>query len=286
MDDQADYGNVSGKIILGLTRNCYDATGAPDCSVFAVAGARPSLHWDATVREDLVGGGGNVWTLHIGDSFSDVPRSQPFYKKIETLLHHGITSGCGGNLYCPGNPVPRDQMAIFVAKAMAGAGELVPATGKVSGSIYDCSVTGTSLFADVAPTDPACRHVHFLASQNVTLGCGRGMYLPGPDDHARRDGLLHRQGDRRSRRRHRRPVDLRARSGDRASPTPATPDSPNVHFTDVPVSSPFCKHVHYLWAKGIAGGCSATQYCPTQTVARDAMAKFIANGFGLQLYGP
>ena len=119
-------------------------------------------------------------------------------------------------------------------------------------------------------------------------GGGRRMrlrkVLPRPDDHARRDGVLHREGDRRGRRRRRRPIRLRARFGDRALVRHA--GSPSVHFTDGPVSSPFCRHVHYLWAKGIVGGCSPNQYRPMQTVARDAMAKFIANGFGLQLYGP
>ena len=62
--------------------------------------------------------------------------------------------------------------------------------------------------------------------------------------------------------------------------------SPNLHFTDVPVSNAFCKHIHYLWAKGIVDGCSATTVLSGQPVNRDAMAKFIANGFGLQLYGP
>ena len=62
--------------------------------------------------------------------------------------------------------------------------------------------------------------------------------------------------------------------------------SPNLHFTDVSTSDSFCKHVHYLWAKGIIGGCSATEYCPAAEVNRGAMAKFIANGFELELYGP
>ena len=33
------------------------------------------------------------------------------------------------------------------------------------------------------------------------------------------------------------------------SRTPATPGSPNLHFTDVSPSDSFCKHVHYLWAQ-------------------------------------
>jgi hypothetical protein len=54
----------------------------------------------------------------------------------------------------------------------------------------------------------------------------------------------------------------------------------------VPATDPFCKHVHYLWARGIVSGCGATAYCPASPVTRDAMAKFLANAFDLQLYGP
>ncbi len=62
--------------------------------------------------------------------------------------------------------------------------------------------------------------------------------------------------------------------------------SPNTHFADVPATDPFCKHIHYLWAKGFISGCDATNYCPEGLVTRGAMAKFLTNAFGLQLYGP
>jgi hypothetical protein len=62
--------------------------------------------------------------------------------------------------------------------------------------------------------------------------------------------------------------------------------SPNVHFTDVMATDAFCRHVHYLWAKGIIAGCSGTTYCPSGTVSRDQMAKFLVNAFALSLYGP
>ena len=64
------------------------------------------------------------------------------------------------------------------------------------------------------------------------------------------------------------------------------PASPNLHFSDVGTSDPFCKHVHFLWAKGIIAGCSETEYCPGAAVTRDAMAKFLGNAFGLVLYAP
>ena len=285
--DSADYGTLGSKILSRFTRNCYDATAAHDCPVVGVVatGDRPAGHWDSSFVEQLSTNGGNLWRLHIGDSFSDVPRSQPFYKKIETVLHAGITSGCGGSTYCPGDPVARDQMAIFIAKGIAGSGEKVPASGIFSGLSYNCAGGGNSLFLDIAPTDSFCKHVHYIASQNVTLGCNTATYCPSQT--VTRDAMASFIAKA-----------VVAPGGGNAVPLTYGPDpvtglsyscdagSPNVHFTDVPVTNLFCKHIHYLWAKGVIAGCSATQYCPSQPVNRDAMAKFLANGFGLQLYGP
>jgi hypothetical protein len=64
------------------------------------------------------------------------------------------------------------------------------------------------------------------------------------------------------------------------------PANPKTHFDDVPASSPFCKHAHFLWAKGVITDCGTASYCPNDPVTRDAMAQFLTNGFGLNLYGP
>jgi len=47
--------------------------------------------------------------------FNDVPVSNPFCPWIQELVNRGITSGCGGGNYCPGNPVTRGQMAVFLS---------------------------------------------------------------------------------------------------------------------------------------------------------------------------
>src|SRR5262249_39251880 len=137
LDGLADYGSVSPDALT----DCGSAASAP-CYAVEVAGTRPATHWDAVLAEDLSKGGAQRWVLHIGDSFSDVPRSQPFYKKIETMLHRGITSGCKATEYCPDTVVSRDQMAIFVAKGVAGQAPLVPSSGDVSGQAYSCSLGG------------------------------------------------------------------------------------------------------------------------------------------------
>jgi len=271
-----------GSILVGLSATCGE--NPSPCYAVGVAGARPAAHWDATMTESLSLGGSQVWTLHMGDSFTDVPRSQPFYKKIETLLHKGITTGCNATQYCPSTVVSRDAMAIFIAKGIAGSGEYVPSAGQVGAAAYSCKAGGHSLFADVSPTAAFCKHVHYLASQNVTLGCDATHYCPAQS--ITRDAMASFIAKA-----------VVAPGGGNAVPASYTDPttsrsyscisgSANLHFTDVPVSNAFCKHIHFLWARGIVDGCTATAYCPGQPVARDAMAKFIANGFGLQLYGP
>ena len=49
--------------------------------------------------------------------FGDVPCPSQFANWIERLAAEGITGGCGGGDYCPGNPVTRGQMAVFLVKA-------------------------------------------------------------------------------------------------------------------------------------------------------------------------
>jgi hypothetical protein len=55
------------------------------------------------------------------EMFNDVPASSPFCPFIEELARRGITGGCGGGNYCPGDPVTRQQMAVFLLKATEAA---------------------------------------------------------------------------------------------------------------------------------------------------------------------
>ena len=126
-------------------------------------------HWDASLREDILPvaqGQSKTWTLHIGDSFTDVLRSNGFYRFIETLMHRGVTAGCGPTQYCPGSATARAQMAVFVLVAKEGAGYVPPACG------------ATPMFADVPATNPFCRWIEELARRGVVGGCGGGNYCP------------------------------------------------------------------------------------------------------------
>jgi hypothetical protein len=48
--------------------------------------------------------------------FGDVSCPSLFADWIEQFSAEGITSGCGGGNYCPGNPNTRGQMAVFLTK--------------------------------------------------------------------------------------------------------------------------------------------------------------------------
>ncbi len=61
-----------------------------------------------------------------GTVFNDVTCSTNFDAWIEQYASDQITGGCGGGNYCPGSPVTRAQMAVFVEKAMRGTGTWSP----------------------------------------------------------------------------------------------------------------------------------------------------------------
>ena len=257
-DGSADYGAIAG----GANANCFTATG--DCMAVTITGTRPAQHFDATLTEQptvgfLAPDSGmtpKVWTLHVGESFGDVPTTDNFYKYIETIYHNGVTGGCGaGTDYCPANTVTRAQMAVFLLKAKNGSAYTPPAcTGMV--------------FADVPCTggifDP---WIEDLAGQGITGGCGGGNYCPGnPVTRAQMAAFLEKT--------------LR---GAPYVPPPCT----GTVFTDVPCTGGiFDPWIEKLAADGITGGCGGGNYCPGNPNTRGQMAVFLTKTFSLVLYGP
>lgn len=282
LDLAARYGTIAP----GATRNCEET---PDCfSMFVTGGGtRPVPHWDASFSETpSTTDPPKVWKLHLGDSFADVPRSHQFYKKVETILHNGITSGCAAAQFCPEGSVTRAEAAIFIARGLS-RGSPLPRLGFVGQNRtlnqYKCFASGRSLFRDVPPGAFFCKAVHYLASWGVTMDyCGPSLFCPN---------LVMTRGEM---------ADLLARSimvgtgpavPQTYGPEPVTgssyscdPAGPALHFTDVTAADPFCKPVHFLWAKGVLNGCGTGRFCPTLTISRGEMAKILSNAFQLELY--
>ncbi len=83
---------------------------------------------------------------------------------IEQLSNEGITGGCGGGNYCPGGPVTRAQMAVFLLKAEHGSSYTPPAC--------------TGIFQDVSCMSQFAAWIEQLFHENITGGCGGGNYCP------------------------------------------------------------------------------------------------------------
>ncbi|HKD16866.1 MAG TPA: right-handed parallel beta-helix repeat-containing protein [Thermoanaerobaculia bacterium] len=91
--------------------------------------------------------------------FLDVPCPGGFAVDwIEQLANDGITGGCGGGNFCPNNAVRRDQMAVFLLKALLGSAYAPP------------PATGT-IFADVQISAFAAAWIEDLYNRNITGGC-------------------------------------------------------------------------------------------------------------------
>jgi hypothetical protein len=97
--------------------------------------------------------------------FGDVPCSSAFASWIQQLVTQGITSGCGGGNYCPGDPVTREQMAVFLLKTLLGAAYAPP-------------VCTTAPFSDVPCPNAFARWIQELVSRGVTAGCAATTYCP------------------------------------------------------------------------------------------------------------
>jgi hypothetical protein len=109
-------------------------------------------------------GAGYVPPVNATSTFDDVDVASPYSKWIEKLYELGITGGCGGNNFCPGSPVTRQQMAVFLLVAKEGSGYLPP--------------DAAGVFGDVPVSSAYARWIEELAARNVTGGCGGGNYCP------------------------------------------------------------------------------------------------------------
>lgn len=188
-------------------------------------------------------------------TFADVPPTNPFYALIEQLYDLGITTGCGVNgagqlLYCPTDPVPRQQMAAFLMRAR-GQTQLLSAT---------------PTFVDVPRTNPFYGWVERLYEQGVTTGCARNqsnqlLYCP--------TAIVPRE-------------QMAAFVVRAKGLTPLLPATPT--FADVPASHPLFGFIERLYEQQITTGCGVNGsgqllFCPTDPVPRQQMAAFLVRAF-------
>jgi hypothetical protein len=208
---------------------------------FSVAG-----HSNATPRSGTITVAGQTFLVRQGAQFLDVPVGAPLYEEIGKLSAVGVTQGCGNGNYCPEPAVTREQMAVFLIRALGDFNPPAP---------------GAQRFADVPSTNPFYAFIEQMAVRGITSGCGGGNYCPTAN--VTREQMaafiiraLHNPGY--------------------VPPMPGTQ-----RFADVPSSNPFYGHIEEMAVRQITLGCGGGNYCPTANVTRGQMAAFLVRAFGL-----
>jgi len=183
--------------------------------------------------------------------FRDVDWDYWDYRQIEACFQAGIVSGFPDDTYHPGVSVTRDQMAVYISRALAGSDAAVPG-GPTAAT-----------FTDV-PTDYwAYRYVTCAVARGVVQGYADGTYQPGRV--VNRGAMA---------------VFLaRALAGGDAAVL--EPTSAAAAFPDVPADFWAYRHVQYLRGTGVISGYPDGLYHPDYAVTRDAMAAYITRAFGL-----
>jgi len=194
----------------------------------------------------------------VGESFLDVPPTDPFYPSIETIFHFGATSGCGGGTaFCPLQSNLRQEMSVFLLKASQGPGYVPPA----------CTPPG--VFTDVPCPGLYTDWIEDMKARTITAGCGDGTVFCPEANILRQEMAVFL---------------LKALLGSSYVPPACTPPG---MFTDVACPDLYTDWIEDLKTRGITAGCGdGTTFCPLATVTRQEMAVFLTNTFGLLLYGP
>jgi hypothetical protein len=186
--------------------------------------------------------------------FDDVPLDFWAYSQTKGCVDAGIVSGYDDGLYHPDWPVTRDQMAVYISRALAGGDDNVP------------DFTDTPTFPDVDETHWALDYVEYAVEQGVVGGYEDGTYQP--DNPVTRDQMAVYVARA-----------LVAPSGEAglADYVPADPRN----FPDVPDGFWSYRHVEYCVENGVVAGYEDGYYHPEITVTRDQMAVYVARAFNL-----
>jgi len=172
---------------------------------------------------------------------------------IYATARNGIVKGYPDGAYHPEYPVTRDQMAVYIARAMAGGDANVPDPG--------CSAP---VFTDVDCEQWARKYIQYAVSQGVVRGYPEGDYKPGLE--VTRDQMAVYVA---------RSIATPRGEAGLADYAPADPRN----FPDVPADFWAWRHVEYCVEQGVVNGYDDGDYHPEIVVTRDQMAVYVARAF-------
>jgi hypothetical protein len=176
-------------------------------------------------------------------NFIDISDSHWANEYISAIACNGIAAGYEDSTYRPDNNVTRDQMAVYIIRALEGD-PFVDYCGDVDP------------FTDVLSTHWACGHIKRLSRRGISTGFEDGSYKPASVVNRAQMAVYI----------------IRALEGDPSADYCGGIDP----FTDVPSTHWACGHIKRLSELGISTGYPDGSYRSTETVNRAQMAVYIA----------
>jgi DNA-binding beta-propeller fold protein YncE len=188
--------------------------------------------------------------------FPDVAFTAFGHDEIDACVAAGIVQGFEDGNFQPNTIVTRDQMAVFIARAVAGGDSNVP----------DGPPTAT--FSDVPTTHWAFKYIEFVAEANIAKGFDDGTFQPLEQvDRAQMSAFIARS--------------IVTPTGDDGLVGFIPPTEPT--FPDVPTDFWAFKYVEFLSEQNVVKGFGDGLYHPEVMVDRAQMAVFIFRAFKLPL---
>jgi len=189
--------------------------------------------------------------------FKDVPLTSWAHDAADACAAAGIVSGYSDGTYKPSPPPTRDQMAVYISRALAGGDGGVP-TGPA-----------TATFSDMATNYWAFKYVQYAVSKGVVKGYSDGTYKPTDQvDRGQMSVFIARA------------IATPADGADLVNYTPPA----TATFPDVPANFWSFAFVEYIAQDsiGVTKGYPDGYYHPEYICTRDQMAVYVARAFELQ----
>jgi hypothetical protein len=193
--------------------------------------------------------------------YTDVPTWHWAWVYVQGVSDAEVSMGYGGGTWAPSLIVSRDQMAVFIARAMCGGDAYVP-PGPETASFDDVPNTGYGS----GETDPywAYDYVEYAVENGVTSGYDDELYHPDWDvTRGQMAAFI-----------------ARAMCGGEAY-VPEPTGEPRFPDVTEELNSWCYKHVEYIAGEEVTLGYPDGNYYPDVACARDQMAAYLCRAFDL-----
>ena len=161
--DHWAYGEIIACLAAGIVAGYEDGTYHPE---FSVSRAQMAVY----ISRALAGGDGGVPEFIATPSFPDVDAEQWALDYVEYAVDQNVVAGYEDGLYHPEYEVTRDQMAVYVTRAL-----LAP-TGEAA--LADYVPAAPRNFPDVASGFWSYKHIEYCVEHGVVAGYLDGLYHP------------------------------------------------------------------------------------------------------------